>query len=199
MRLLATLTTAILLISTAARAAENYTIDKSHTNVLFFVSHLGFSETVGRFDDVSGTLSLDEAAPENSKVDVTIKAASVNTQSPELNQHLQAKDWFNTAQHPEIRFTSTAVKRTGGNTADVTGNLTLLGVTKPVTLKVKLNKADYFAMAGAWVAGFNAEALIKRSDFGMTNYVPMVGDDIRLFISAEFHNKEKPAPAPTKK
>jgi polyisoprenoid-binding protein YceI len=195
MRLSSSLFAASLLVSSPALAApEQYALDMSHTNVLFFVSHLGFSDTVGRFDDVTGTLTLDEENPEQSKVEVVIKPASVDTQSAELNRNLQAPEWFNTEKFPEIRFTSTAVKRTGESTADVKGNLTFMGVTKPITLKAKLNKVDYFPMAKAWIAGFNAETSLKRSEFGMNNYVPMIGDDIRLIISTEFHNKEKPAP-----
>jgi polyisoprenoid-binding protein YceI len=194
--LLATTALAFSLISSAAFAApEKYAIDQSHTNVLFFIDHLGFSQTVGRFDDVNGTLVLDEQDPEKSSVDVLIKASSVNTQSADLNKHLQAKDWFDSATYPDIKFVSRSVKKTGADTADVTGDLTLHGVTKSVTLKTKLNKADYFEMAKAWVAGFNAETTIKRSEFGISNYVPMVGDEVKILISTEFHNKEKAAPA----
>ncbi len=180
-------------------AADPYAIDKSHTNVLFFISHLGFSETIGRFDQIDGTLMLDEDAPEKSTVDVVIKADSINTQSPELNKHLQSSDWLDTAKYPEIRFVSTSVKRTGDHTADVTGDLTLHGVTKSVVLTTKLNKADYFPMADAWIAGFNAETTIKRSDFGVNYGLPMVGDEMKILISTEFHNKEKKRPMPEKK
>lgn len=192
--LLATTCLVLAFASPALAAPEKYEMDTSHTNVLFFVNHLGFSETVGRFEQSSGTLMLDQDNPENSSVNVTMSAKSVQTQSKELNEHLQAKDWFNTAQYPDIKFVSKSVKKTGATTADVTGDLTLLGVTKPVTLKAKLNKADYFEMAKAWVAGFNGETTIKRSDFGMNNYVPMIGDEVKIMISTEFHNKEKPAP-----
>lgn len=195
----AMLVSTLLAASPAFAAPEKYGIDPAHTNVLFFISHLGFSETVGRFDDITGSLVLDEAAPEKSSVEVTIKATSINTQSPDLNKHLQAADWLDTAKYPDIRFVSTSVKQTGKDTADVTGDLTLHGVTKPVVLKAKLNKADYFQMASAWVAGFNAETTIKRSDFGVKNGIPMVGDEMKIVISTEFHNKDKAAPAPTKK
>ncbi|MDX2073874.1 MAG: YceI family protein [Alphaproteobacteria bacterium] len=188
-----------LLASPAAFAGDKYDMDKAHTNVLFFIDHLGFSQTIGRFDDVNGTLMLDEKAPEKSVVDVTIKATSINTQSPELNEHLQKPDWLDTAKYPDIRFVTTSVKRTGDQTADVTGNLTLHGVTKPVVLKTTLNKADYFQMADAWVAGFNAETTIKRSDFGVSNGIPFVGDDMKIMISTEFHNKEKKRPFPEAK
>ena len=200
MRLFAPLLlTASLLASVPALAADKYTLDKSHTNVLFFIDHLGFSQTIGRFDDMDATLMLDEASPEKSAVEVTIRPAGVNTQSTELNQHLQKAEWFNSEKFPEIKFVSKSVVKTGSDTADVTGDLTMLGVTKSVTLKAKLNKADYFQMADAWVAGFNAETAIKRSEFGMTNYVPMVGDEVKIIISAEFQNKEKPRPIPEAK
>lgn len=194
----ALLATSLLVATPALAAAEKYEIDPAHTNVLFFINHLGFSETIGRFDDVSGSLMLDADAPEKSTVDVKIKPATINTQSAELNKHLQGAEWFDTAKYPDITFVSKSVKRTGKETADVTGDLTLHGVTKPVTLKAKLNKVDYFQMANAWIAGFNAEGVIKRSDFGISSYVPMVSDDVRILISTEFHNKEKPAPAPKK-
>lgn len=190
---------ASLIASAPALAADKYTIDKSHTNVLFFIDHLGFSQTIGRFDDVDATLMLDEATPEKSLVDVTIRPASINTQSAELNTHLQKAEWFNTEKFPEIRFVSKSVVKTGANTADVTGDLTLLGVTKSVTLKAKLNKADYFQMADAWIAGFNAETTLKRSDFGMKEGIPFVGDEVRILISMEFANKEKKRPMPQKK
>lgn len=191
---------ATLLASTPAlAAAEKYELDTSHTYVLFSINHLGFSDTIGRFDDVKGTLMLDESAPEKSSVDVTITPASINTQSKDLNAHLQKDEWFDSAKFPEIRFVSKSVKLTGKETADITGDLTLHGMTKPVVLKAKLNKADYFAMATAWIAGFNAETTIKRSDFGMSAYVPMVSDEVKITISAEFANKEKPAPAPAPK
>jgi len=189
----------LLLASVSAQAADSYTIDKSHTNILFFINHLGFSDMIGRFDDYDATLVIDEQNPEKSSVDVVIRPTGINTPSAELNKHLQAADWFNTAKFPDIHFASRSVVKTGENTADVTGDLTMLGVTKPVTLKVKLNKADYFQMADAWIAGFYTEVSIKRSDFGMTNYVPMVGDDVKIIISTEFQNKEKKRPMPEKK
>ncbi len=190
---------ASLLASTPAFAADKYTLDKSHTNILFFIDHLGFSQTIGRFDDMDATLMLDEAAPEKSSVDVVIRPASINTQSAELNKHLQNAEWFNTEKFPEIKFASKSVVKTGASTADITGDLTLLGVTKSVTLKAKLNKADYFQMADAWVAGFNAETAIKRSDFGMKEGIPFVGDEVKIMISTEFNNKEKKRPMPEAK
>lgn len=192
----ALLITSMFAATPAFAAAEKYTIDPSHTYVLFSINHLGFSDTVGRFDDTSGTLMLDHDAPEKSTVSASIKVASINTVSKDLNEHLQKPDWFDAAKYPEMKFVSTSVKLTGKDTADITGDLTLHGVTKPVTLKAKLNKADYFQMMNAWVAGFNAETTIKRSDFGMAAYVPMVSDEVKITISTEFHNKEKPAPAP---
>lgn len=185
-----------LLFNTPALAADKYSIDKSHTSILFFINHLGFSDMIGRFDDYDATLMLDEKAPENSHVDVVIRPTGINTPSTELNQHLQKAEWFNTEKFPEIRFVSTKVVKTGTNTADVTGDLTLLGVTKPITLNVRLNKADYFQMADAWIAGFSTEVTIKRSDFGMASYIPMVGDDVKILISTEFDNKEKKHPMP---
>jgi len=190
-----------LLLSTAPALAtpEHYDFDKAHTNIVFYISHMGFSEMVGRFSDFNGTLTLDMDKPEESKVDVTIKPASVKTSSDQLNEHLQDDKFFNTAKFPDMHFVSKSVKVTaaGGSgkdahdLADVTGDLTLLGVTKPVVLHVRLNKADYNPMTNNFEAGFTAEGTLKRSDFGMSAYVPMVGDDVRIFISTEAINTDR--------
>src|SRR5688572_25468705 len=116
-------------------AAEKYVLDKEHTSVLFFVSHLGFSEMVGKFTEYDGYFTFSEEKPEESTVDVTLRPVGIETSSKELDKHLQQDKWFNTAHYPEARFVSTSVKVTGEKTADVMGHLTLLGVTKPVTLK----------------------------------------------------------------
>lgn len=178
-----------LLAAPALAKPERYHFDKEHTNLGFAVSHLGFSDMVGSFMTYDGGFEFDQEKPENSKVDVTIKPEGVRTVSAELDKHLQNEKFFNSAKFPEVRFVSTAVKVTGANEGTITGNLTLLGVTKPVTLNVRFNKGDYHPMTGDYIAGFRATGAIKRSEFGMGEYVPMVGDEVKLDFQVEGVNE----------
>ena len=182
---------AAALLSTSALAADRYEFDKEHTRILFFVNHLGYSDMVGEFTDYDGFFTFDEKAPETSSVDVSLKPAGIRTSSKALDEKLQSDEWFKSAQFPEIRFKSTGIKTTGANTGEVMGTVTMLGVSKPVMLKVKLNKADFNSYAGAFVAGFSADATLKRSDFGMSAYVPAVGDEVRIHIETEGVNVDR--------
>jgi polyisoprenoid-binding protein YceI len=176
---------AALSLSSLAHADE-YEIDGTHTHVGFTISHLGFSETYGVFKNVSGTLTLDEAKPAASKIDVTIQTASLDTANDARDEHVKGKDFLDVAKYPTMTFKSTKVVVTGKDTATVTGNLTLHGVTKPVGLIVKLNKAGPSPMDKTrQVAGFSAIGKLKRSDFGITTYVPAIGDEVTLAISTE--------------
>jgi polyisoprenoid-binding protein YceI len=174
------------LFLSAPALADTYEIDPAHTHVGFQISHLGFSETYGVFKNVSGTLTLDEKKPAASAVDVTIDVASIDTASDQRDEHLKGPDFFDVAKYPTMTFKSTKVKVTGKNTATVTGDLTLHGVTKPVSLLVKLNKAGESPIAkGRYVAGFSALGKLKRSDFGIKTYLPMIGDEVTIAISSE--------------
>jgi polyisoprenoid-binding protein YceI len=173
------------LLAMPADAADRYEFDKSHTAILFFVSHLGFSNTVGKFTDFDGYFTFDEQKPETSTINVTIKPTGVRTSSDKLDEHLQNKDFFHTEQFPEVKFVSTSVKITGKNTGEITGDLTLLGVTKPVVLNVAFNKAGEHPMTKDQLAGFSATATIKRSEFGMNYGLGMVGDEVKLIIETE--------------
>jgi polyisoprenoid-binding protein YceI len=183
---------AIALASVAALAlsslahADEYEIDGTHTHVGFTISHLGFSETYGVFKNVAGTLTLDEAKPAASKVDITIQTASLDTANDARDEHVKGKDFLDVAKYPTMTFKSTKVEVTGKDTATITGDLTLHGVTKPVGLIVKLNKAGPSPMDKTrHVAGFSAIGKLKRSDFGITTYVPAIGDEVTLAISTE--------------
>lgn len=169
----------------AAATPEKYVLDSPHTQIGFSVNHLGFSNSTGKFLGYEGFFNLDRLDLSKSSVDVTIQTDSLDMGHKEWNEHMKAADFFNVAAFPTMTFKSTAVTLTGENTADVTGDLTLLGVTKPVTLKVKHNKSGPHPFGEKFVAGFDATATIKRSDFGMTNGIPMVGDDVEIRISAE--------------
>ncbi len=166
-----------------------YKIDASHTSVVFNYSHAGgLSHMNGKFMNAVGTVTLDEAAPANSKLDVSFDINGINTGVPALDAHLKTADFFDAAQFPTATFKSTKVEVTGKDTAKVTGDFTLHGVTKPVVLDVKLNKITDDKKK----AGFSATATIKRSDFGVSKLVPMVGDQIDLSIDSEV---AQPAPA----
>lgn len=168
-----------------ALAADTYTFDPAHTTVIWKAEHLGFSHPHGLFSNVEGTLTLDEATPANSKVDVTIKTDNIATGIAKFDDHLKSKDFFNVKEFPAATFKSTKVEKTGDNTAKVTGDLTLLGVTKPVTLDVTLNKKGEHPMSKKPTVGFTATGTIKRSEFGLSYGVPNVGDDVPIMIEAE--------------
>ena len=121
------------LMSGPALAADHYELDREHTTILFFINHLGFSEMVGAFTAFDGNFMFDPAHAEESRLDVTLKPSGVRTSSETLDRVLQGERFFHTDQFPVIRFTSTAVAATGADTGTITGNLTMLGVTKPIT------------------------------------------------------------------
>lgn len=174
-----------LFASASAFAADVYKIEPGHTSVTFQYTHFGFSHPTGKFMNAVGSVSLDKADPSKSSVEVSFDIAGVNTGVPALDTHLKSADFFDAAKFPTATFKSTKVTPTGKDTAKVDGNLTIHGVTKPVTLDVKLNKLDVHPMMKKEDAGFTATATIKRSDFGMGNYVPAVSDQIDLYIEAE--------------
>lgn len=168
-----------------AQAADNYTLDPMHTYVEWHISHFGFSDPSGKWMIKSGTATLDKAKPQNSKVNVTIEMDTLVTGLPELDKHLESPLFFDVAKYPTATFVSNKVVLTGKETANVTGMLTFHGVTKPVMLKVKLNKAGVNPVTNKETVGFNATTTLKRSDFGMTAYLPGLGDDVKIDISAE--------------
>ena len=172
----------------AAPAARSgaYKLDKSHAKIVWGISHFGFSTYYGEFTDFDARLKLDAANPANSKLEATIAIGSVSTNDAKLDTHLKAADFFDATKFPTATYVSTAVHRTGAKTAHVVGNLTLHGVTRPVDLNVTFNAAGE-NFAKTYVAGFAAEGVIKRSEFGMTTYLPGLGDEVSLKISGEFN------------
>ncbi len=173
-----------LLMASPVLAADHYEFDKEHTTILFFINHVGFSDMVGVFTTFNGSFTFDPAHPEEGKVDITLKPSGIRTSSETLDKELQGDKFFNTDKFPSIHFVSNSVKVTGDHTGDLSGNLTMLGITKPVTLHVHFNKADYHPLTQNFVAGFSAQATLKRSDFGMNYLIPMVGE-VRLEIQTE--------------
>ncbi len=179
---------AVVALSMSAFSAQaapiTYVIDPSHTNVVWSISHFDASIQNGKFYAPTGEIILDEAKPENSSVKVNFDINKLTTGVEALDTHLKSKEFFDAAAFPQAEFTSTKVISTGKNTANVTGNLTLHGVTKPATLNVTLNKI-FDNMFKKHTAGFSATASIKRSDFGIVAYLPGLGDDVTLNIQAE--------------
>ena len=167
--------------------AGNYTLESSHARVVFALDHMGFSTWYGDFSGTKGSLTLDPAKVSASKLEITIPAASVTTTNAIVDKELKA--WFEVDKFPNITFKSTAVVSTGKDSAKVTGDLTFHGVTKPITLDVKFHGAGANPMSKAYTVGFDATASLKRSDYGVSKYVPVVGDKVDLYISAPFEKK----------
>ncbi len=171
--------------------AGTYTVESNHSQVGFEIMHFGFNPYFGLFGDVTGTLTLDPKKPNAATVDVTIPVSSVVTSSKGLNEHLLRAgkdggkpDFFGPAPAP-ARFVSTSVVAKG-KTAKITGNLTLNGVTKAVVLDAEFTGAGSNPYSKKATVGFEAEATIKRSDFGLTTAIPFVGDEVELDISVAF-------------
>ena len=185
--LLATASLAATLVFSlpAAAAPESYTFDPNHTNIYWHASHFGFSTPSGKFGDIGGTVVLDEAKPDASTVEFTIKTTSIVTGIPLFDEHLRSEKFFNSEKFTTATFKSTKVVVTGEKTAKVTGDFTLLGVTKPITLDVTLNKIGTSMAHPVKTAGFSATTTIKRSEFGMGFGTPGVSDEVPITIEAE--------------
>ncbi|MFN4088330.1 MAG: YceI family protein [Alphaproteobacteria bacterium] len=189
MRKSLTIAAAVLSLGLASpAAATDFTVDADHTMMFFKVDHLGYSNMIGRFNKVEGRFTFDEKAPEAASVELTIDTASIDTNHKRRDDHLRSPDFFNVQEFPEMTFRSTKVEVTGENTGKVTGDLTLLGVTRPVTLDVTFNKVAPHPLPQynkVLTAGFSARGTLNRSDFGMTYVLPAVGDAVTLMIEIE--------------
>ncbi len=188
---------AIALIAAAlplsvSAAPESYTIDPYHSFVHFEVDHIGgLTRMRGRFDKTAGKFTLDQAAKTGS-LDVTVQTTSVTTGDNDKgsrprtrDEHLRTPDFFNVAEFPTMTFKSTSVAFKGDNLGSIEGNLTLLGVTKPVTLNIERWKCMPHPQSKKDMCGGNATGVVKRSDFGMKFGIPSVGDELALFIGVE--------------
>ena len=167
--------------------AGTYKLDPDHGKVTWSVDHLGFSTYVGQFVNAQADLVLDPANPSASRLTATIPLTEVDTNSDGLDAHLQTADFFDTANHPVATFVSRTVTVDAGDPSEATvvGDLTLRGVTRPVTMAVEFNPAGP-SMGGAYRAGFDGQATIKRSDFGVDYALPVLGDEVTLHIEGEF-------------
>ena len=175
----------------AAVIAGIYSVEPTHTRVQFTVSHMGFTNWYGDFTGASGSLRIDPKQIAVSKLEISIPAASVSTTNAVLDAELKSADWFDASRFPTIRFVSTAVKSTGPGTADITGDLTFHGITRPVVLAARFNGAGINPIDKAYTLGFDATTTIKRSEWGVKAYVPIIGDETVLRISAAFESPRK--------
>jgi len=175
---------ALSVSATASAAPETYALDINHTFPRFSYSHFGYSIQLSRFDKTTGTIVIDRAAKTGS-VDVTIDTTSVDTGSTLFNEHIQGPDFLDTAQFPTATFKSGTMKFKGDTPVSVTGELTLKGITRPVTLKIESFKCMPHPILKQDACGANATAMVKRTEFNMGKYAPHVGDEVTLSIAVE--------------
>ena len=181
---------AVLTFAQAALAAEEYVFDNAHTNIHFEWSHFGFSTTSAEFEQFSGSLMFDEDDVAQSDVRVTIDLASVDSGFETFNGHLRNKaEWFNVEEYPEATFESTGIEQVGDGRYEVTGDLTLKGVTREVTLDTTINKIGQHPVTKAKTIGFDATTTVSRSAFDMGKYAPSVSDEVTIRISSEMQRK----------
>ena len=175
---------ALFLAFTGNSLAESYTIDSKHTFPSFEISHLGFSTQRGRFDGTIGKITL-KPKSEWGHIEVSIDANSIDTGLPELEAKLKEADFFNTAKFPSINFNSNSVKFVGETPIATEGTLTMLGISKPLRLTIENFHCGIHPISNRNICGADASGLIKRSDFGMTAFLPMIGDEVKLKIQVE--------------
>jgi polyisoprenoid-binding protein YceI len=176
---------AALLAAGAAHAeAVRYELDPAHTQVGFTIDRFGFNNVLGRFETVSGEVVLDQANPAASTVQAVMQIASIDTSDDTRDGHLRGERWLNAAQFPTMEFRSTSVRIIGDNHAEVTGDLTLLGQTHPVTLDVRLNRLGALPSNQRQAAGFSATGTLQRSVWGSTTAAQVIGNDVHITIEA---------------
>ncbi|MGH8427876.1 MAG: YceI family protein [Gammaproteobacteria bacterium] len=162
---------------------QTFAVDPAHTRVSFTFNHFGFSNPLVQLEQIKGTLVVDQADWSKSSVNVTMPLAGLHTGTEKLDEHLKSADFFDAIKFPDVTFKSVKVTKTSTDTLDIAGNLTAHGVTQPVTLHTRINKIGENKMINSQTAGFEADAVLKRSDFGMSNYVPMISDEVPVHLT----------------
>ncbi|MAF50157.1 MAG: YceI family protein [Rhodospirillales bacterium] len=175
---------AFMQLPAPASAADTYALDISHTQIRFAVTRGGWTEIAGWFKKFDGSIVFDEANVGNSKVSATIETESFDSGWDARNRHLRSPAFFNAKEFPAMTFTSTKIEKTGAKTGRMTGNLTLLGKTKPVTLDIRFNRKAAHPRNKKTFVGFTATGSLKRSDYGMTFLLGPVADEVRIRIEA---------------
>ena len=163
-----------------------YVLDPSHGKITWSVDHMGFSTYVGQFTNVAATLNLDVRNPAASKLQAEVKTDSVSSLNSALDSHLKTADFLDTAKFPTAGFQATRIRLIDADSAEITGNLTLRGVTKPIVIVADFNQAGTNPVDKKYSVGFDGYARIKRSDFGVNYGLPVLGDDVTLHFEAEF-------------
>jgi polyisoprenoid-binding protein YceI len=163
-----------------------FVLSRDHTDVVFEISHVGYSMKHGWFRDMAGTLSFDAQKPESSSVDVTIKSGSIDTNNRQRDKDLSSANFLDAEKFPDLHFVSTKVIRSGNQTLEIEGDLTLHGITKPMVLHTKLNKLGPNPFTHGATVGFTAHGSLMRSDFGIASMIPLLGDEVSIIIDAEF-------------
>lgn len=177
---------ATTMLATHAMAAEKFEFDKNHTNIMWFANHAGFSDSMGQFMDYDGHILLDEDNIEKSSVQIDIQTGSMMTGLAAFDKHLTNKDFFNVLRHPTATFKSTAVKKVNDKDLEVQGELTMLGITKPLTLNATINKIDMNPFTDQKTIGASVEATVKRSEYGMDYAIDWgISDDVKIQIELE--------------
>jgi polyisoprenoid-binding protein YceI len=185
------LAAALALVSSTAFAADPYVIDPNHTQVQYSYSHFGYSHITGRFTKVEGDFLFDAKDPTKSSIQVHVPIDSISVGVPDLDKELVSETFFDAGKFPLATFQSTSVTSAGPNKLAVAGDLTIHGVTKPVTLDVTINNIGMHPMRGVPGAGFDATATIKRSDFGISKFVPNVSDEVTLHVTMETYSPKQ--------
>ena len=167
-----------------APAAETYKLDPDHTSIIFRLKHLGVAYVYGRFGGPTGSFVFDESSPANSSIEIQVDAKNVDTAVGKRDNHIKSPDFFDAGEHPMIKFKSTSVKKSGPDSYEVSGNLTLLGKTQPITVKARQTGYGKDPW-GNFRQGFETSFSIKRSDFGMDFMMGVAGDEVLLTVSVE--------------
>ena len=189
---------ALAVAAVPAVAADAYTFDKNHSRIAFTWNHVGLSNQSARFGSFDGEILFDAEKPENSKVNITIDANSIDSGVKLFDEHLKGDGFFDVAKHPKATFVSTDVRKTGARSFQVTGNLTIKGKTRPVVLDATLNYtgdhplAGYFkALAGSNWLGWSAHTRVRRSEFDLGQYAPLTSDTVDISIETELRQAPK--------
>jgi polyisoprenoid-binding protein YceI len=181
---LATVLVGMLSVIPSAVAAENYIVDTAHTYILFRVKHLNVGHSYGRLNGATGEFVLDDASPANSRIEMQVMAKGVDTYDAKRDKHLESPDFFDVEQHPLITFKSTSVKQLETDLYEITGDLTLLGKTRPITVQARQTGSGKDPW-GNYRRGFETKFTIKRSEFGMDFLLDAVSDEVELTVSLE--------------
>ena len=188
MKLAASVFAAVVVLASSLVFADTYAVDPVHSFAMFRIRHMNTSWVYGRINGPEGTINYDAAAPEKSSFEITLKAENIDTAVAARDNHLKSPTFFNAKEYPTLTFKSTSVKKADDTHLDVTGDLTIHGVTKSVTISLEVAGTGK-DMKGKPIIGFESTFTIKRSDFGMKEFAGVVGDEVRITVAMEADQK----------